>query len=305
MFSKLLTHCALVDIDSFMKTIDQSNTPGPQSGEILKQVLQEKKKKNHSYSLRAAARDLGVTHGYLSLILSGKKFLNFHRAIQFSQSLKMDEMRTSLFLRCVALESMKDSACRIFLENSFPCESVTSGHEFATLELDRFRILSDWYHIAVLDLTLLKQFKPDPAWIASELGITIDHVKNAAARLARLGLLEISKGQWIKTNAKLAIPTTYSDHAVREFHQQMIEKATEALNSPSSEDFAAREISAITFPINPDKVPEAKRKVEKFKREMLKFLGSGDCTALYQMNIQLFPLSKSKVQNSKKNIGVK
>lgn len=275
---------------------------GLQSGEILKQAIEERCKKNPSYSLRAAARDLGVSHGYLSLIIHGKKRLNFQRALQISQFLKMDEVRSQLFLRAVALESMKNLASRAYIENSLSGETSEKSREFATLELDRFRILSEWYHIAILDLTLLKQFKPDSFWVASELGITVDQVKSAIARLERLGLLEVTHGKWKKTTAKLFVPTTHSDRAIRNFHEQMIEKAQEALNSPDPEDFLARDISGITFVADPAKMPEAKKLVEKFKRQMLELMGSGESNALYQMNVQVFQLNKTKPKEYKKGV---
>ncbi len=265
-----------------------------QSRGILAQVLSEKQRRNAAYSMRAVARDLGVTHGYLSQVLSGKKMLSFKRAVQFTQFLKMNEVQAHLFLNAVALESMRDRECRAFLEKSMSQQPAAQISEFALLEVDRFRILSEWYHIAILDLTLVKQFKPDAAWVSKELGITTDQVKSAVARLERLGLLEISAGQWTKTTAKLAIPTTYSDRAIRDFHEQMIDKAREVLQSSDPQDFAARDISGITFVVDPARMSEAKKKIEKFKREMLEFMGDGDCTALYQMNVQLFQLNKTK-----------
>lgn len=277
-----------------MTMIASEATTGLQASEILKEVIQAKARKNPSYSLRAAARDLGVTPGYLSLITTGKKRLSFERAMQFSQFLKMDEVRSELFLRAVALEATKNSACRAYLENSLSNVAGVQAREFATLEMDRFRILSEWHHIAILDMTLLEQFKPDAAWVASELGITVEQVKSAVVRLERLGLLEVTPKRWTKTSAKLAVPTTYSERAVREFHEQMIDKAREALQSPDPDDFAAREISSITFTVNPSHMAKAKKEIEKFKRHLMSLMGEGKCTALYQMNVQLFPLTRSK-----------
>jgi uncharacterized protein (TIGR02147 family) len=269
------------------------------SAEILRDVLREKQRRNPSYSMRAAARDVGVTSGYLTLVLQGKRHLTFKRAVEFVQLLRIDEQTSQVFLRAVALEATKDAGCRAFLEKSLAEESSESVQTYATLELDRFRTLSEWYHIAILDLTLVQGFRPDPTWIAEELGITVAQVNTAASRLQRLGLLEIRDGQWIKTNALLAIPTTYSDRAMREFQEQMLEKAREALQSPEADDFAARDISGISMAINPARLPEAKLKIQKFRREMLEFLGTGECTELYRMNVQLFGLSKRRSRKTK------
>jgi len=270
---------------------EPSSTP-TQSAEILQRILHEKQRRNPSYSLRAAARDLGLSSGFLSLVLRGKKRLTFKRAVQFVQILQMDEQLGNIFLRSVALESTKDSACRGYLEKAFTAEAGDQSHEYAILELDRFRALSEWHHIAILDLTLIEGFEADPAWIAEELGISVDQVNSAKVRLQRLGLLEVRGSRWIKTSAKLAIPTTYSDRAMREFQGQMIQKAHEALQSPDPEDFAARDISGVSMAINPARITEAKVKIQRFRRELLEFMSTGPCTELYRMNVQLFRLNK-------------
>jgi uncharacterized protein (TIGR02147 family) len=276
-------------------TETQSSTYNLTPAEILKQALQEKQRKNPAYTMRAAARDAGVTSGFMSMVLSGKKRLTFKRAVQFAQLLKIDGASSDLLLRAVALESTTDSACRAYLANALGGDSARQQQEYAVLELDRFRTLSDWYHIAILDLTLVKGFESNAAWVSEELGISLEQATSAVARLQRLGLLEITKdGQWIKTDAKLAIPTTYSDKAMRDFQEQMIDKAREALQSPSPEDFAARDISGVSMAIDPARLPEAKLRIQRFRRDMLEFLEEGESTELYRMNVQLFRLSKKR-----------
>ena len=39
---------------------------------------------------------------------------------------------------------------------------------------DEFRLMSEWYYIACLNLAKLPQAKSDPAWIARRLNITVD-----------------------------------------------------------------------------------------------------------------------------------
>ncbi|MEZ4871359.1 MAG: DUF4423 domain-containing protein [Bdellovibrionales bacterium] len=47
------------------------------------------------------------------------------------------------------------------------------------------------------ELTSLKHFVPDPKWISSVLGITVNEVQDAVRRLKALELLEITEdGTW-------------------------------------------------------------------------------------------------------------
>ena len=82
-------------------------------------------------------------------------------------------------------------------------------NEIQQLADDAARVIAEWYHYAILELTRLENIKPDSRWIARVLGITTDEVNLAVTRLLRLGLLEMAgRRQWIDksgdTTASLA-----------------------------------------------------------------------------------------------------
>jgi uncharacterized protein (TIGR02147 family) len=249
--------------------------------------LIERSERNPSYSLRAFARSLGVSHTYLSLVMSGKRQVSPKRAAQFSQALRLDDQAAEMLVR--EATQAPEPGKRASAQDSSGTPS------FFALELDRFKLLSQWYHIAILDLTLLDDFRPDPAWIAEHLDIPQAAVTSAIERLERLGMIKREGGTLRKSHAKLAVPTYHSDKAVREFHSQMIKKALLELESGAKGDFEARNITGTTIPVDPDLLPQAHKRILKFRRSLLKFLSSGKKTRLYQLNVQLFPLSKKGV----------
>ena len=48
----------------------------------------------------------------------------------------------------------------------------------------------------------------------------------------------------------------------------------------------------MTLSINPDHLPEAKDRLQKFMHELATDLNSGTCREVYQLNWQLFPLTQ-------------
>src|SRR5262249_6676984 len=72
---------------------------------ILRELLARKTSRNPSYSLRAFARDLRVSHTYLSLVMSGKKTLAPKRAILFPRLLGLDSREEEAFLAAVTREN--------------------------------------------------------------------------------------------------------------------------------------------------------------------------------------------------------
>ena len=272
-----------------MKT--EAFNPKEQVAEILRECLAEKMHKNGRYSARAFARDINVSPAFISMLLAGKKKLSLDRAQQIASALEMSERKRNNFLRTVALSSLPTRTSSQNIENLL--FNRRDRQEIFPIETDQFKFFNNWYNIAILDLTGCDNFKSDVAWIANRLQLSPILVKDAVDRLIRLNLLKKENGKLKKTNDHISIPTHAPENTVRNFHQQMIDKAKENLNSQTQTDFKRRDISAITFSIDPRKVEEAKKLINDFKNQISDFLTEGKCTEVYQLNMQFFPLTKS------------
>lgn len=252
---------------------------------LLRGVLYSRQERNSQYSLRAFARDLGVSHAYLSRVLSGKLKLSAKKAFKFSQVLDLDEEVSKAFLKSTLAEPSKKNEEQKLEPRREP---------FFFLEIDQFKLFSEWHHFAILDLTTVKGFQPNTAWIAKRLGISKNEVSIAVKRLMRLGLLRRNGKKWEKTHEHLAIPTTKSHQAMRQLHSSLINLALETLALDKKSDYEKRDISGAMFAINSKRLPQAKKKIEKSRRQLLQFLSKGECDELYQLNVQLFSLTRGK-----------
>lgn len=249
--------------------------------------------RNPAFSLRALARSLGVSHTYLSLILNGKKTLSLKRAIQFAQLLGLDKRESDLFIETAKNEASGRLLERLQLnpEGSRARAKKVKQQRFFELESDRFHIVADWYHFPIMVLTETKGFRQDPKWIAQRLGISPEQVVDGIDRLKRLGLLEEKNGQLRKSDHPVLVRPKRADVSVRTYHEKMIAMALEAL---SKVDFEARDFNGYVIPVNVSRIPEAKKRIAKFCVAMMEFLSEGECTELFQLNLQLFPLTNYK-----------
>ena len=50
----------------------------------------------------------------------------------------------------------------------------------------------------------------------------------------------------------------------------------------------------MTFACNPEKLDEAKMRIEEAMFRIVRELTKGDCTEVYQYNLQLFPLTRRR-----------
>jgi len=159
------------------------------------------------------------------------------------------------------------------------------------MSLEAFRVVSDWYHFAILELTEIEEFKSDVKWIAQTLGIGAKVCALAIDRLKKLELLEDNKGVLRQTAGFMATPSGIPSDAIKKFHQQILDKAQSALFTQTVDE---RDFSTMVFPVNEKDIPWAKDQIKSFRRQFLaKLQESKPKTRLYALAIQFFRLQEN------------
>ena len=265
--------------------------------EFLNAGLAGIQEKNSNFSMRAWAKQLGLSHvAMLSMVLSQKRKLlpNLSSKIssQFRESGRFNETEARYFDILVLFHNASSLDERNFYEGIL--SSLKPDHQFSTLDLDKLNVIADWYHSAILEMTELKNFKSDPRWISLKLGGSVNEtqVRAAIERLLRLGLLEKNaKDQLKRTKAFLATPSDISDKSLRKYHTEMMNKAIRSLESQTVDK---RDITSFTFTVDTKKIPEAKKMIRDFRRKLAAFLETPNGDSVYQLNVQLFDLLENE-----------
>lgn len=161
--------------------------------------------------------------------------------------------------------------------------------------MDTFAAISEYYHDAILELTHLTSFKPDPKWIAKVLGITVNQVNIAVERLQRLELLSVDEnGKWIdQSQFNTTVQNDLTSVAQRQLQKQLLEKASDALEKVPKN---LRDNSSMTMAINAADLPLVKEKIKQFRRALCQHLQREGVSAdqVYQLSIAFFPLTEGK-----------
>lgn len=259
---------------------------------ILAAELSRRMDANPSYSLRSFARALVIAPSALSEILSGKRIPSKKMSEKIIRSLNLSPLEQTQFMVSVAKSKTELGIKRISPSLRQLLKSPPTMESKNFIDVDLFRVIGDWYHYAILFITETKDFKENPKWIASQLGISEIEVKLAIERLLKLNLLQ-------KKNGKLAIwnkafttaDKDTSTAALRKHMRQILEKAIFSLEN---DPMPTRSITAMTMAIDPEKISKAKAMIENFTQELSKYLEGGNKTQVYELNINLFPLQKSR-----------
>jgi len=229
-------------------------------------------KVNPKYSMRSFARSLRMDPSLLSKVLRGERSMNLVTFKKVAESLNWapsEQARLS------------------------PVSQRARLAEYRQLTLDHFEVISEWHHYAILELTQIRGFKPDVAWVAQALGITPVEARSAVERLERLGFLKItSSGKWIdESGAVTTVGNEFTAMAFRRLQKQVLEKAMEALESVPLE---LRDQSSMTMAVNSKRISAAKERIKKFRRKLCAYLKSGGPKdQVYHLGVSLYPVTRA------------
>ncbi|WP_413291220.1 DUF4423 domain-containing protein [Bdellovibrio sp. HCB337] len=246
--------------------------------------------KNPRYSWSAFARDLGLGVSTLSEVLNGKYGLSSVRAREVAKRLHLTESHCEHFCDLLAAQfsRSKEEKNRARLSAHLRRE----GNE-QTLTLDKFKTISEWYHMAILELSETAGFVFDPDKMARRLGISTETVEESVNRLKRLGLVKV-RGRKIKPTGSFTTVESkeLASTAIRTFHKQIIDKAKAAIEGQSMEE---RELSSTVFSVAREDLEAAKKELQQFRRSFaLKFSKNANKKDVYCLSMQLFSLTEKE-----------
>lgn len=257
--------------------------------EFLKDSLEQRSQKNPKYSLRAFARDLDLAPQILSAVFNNKKGISVEVASKIATRLGLNEQESNYFCDLVDLTHARSVGARKIA--ALRLARYKQELKFQNLKMDAFRLISDWYHYAILELTFVQGFKSDTAWIAKRLKISQHEAQQAVERLLRTGLLIEEKGQYTKAETHHTTTHDVPSEAIRNFNRQILQKATDAL---TFQDVSERDLTTMTMAIDVKKIPEAKKRIRAFRHELTEFLETGERKEVYCLSLQLFRLSEKQ-----------
>lgn len=242
----------------------------------LQQQFTARCKRNPRYSLRAFAQLIKMDASSVSQIFAGKRKASTKVITNVCDILGANPKQRELFYRKA--------------KSKFKSFNGGESFSYELLSQDAFSVISDWYHFAILELINVDGFQARAAWVAKALNITTVEAQIALERLERLNLIRQENAGWVRTNILL---TNFSPGITSSAHKHMQRQILQmALDSIDTTDASEKDITGMTMAIDVEKLPAARKLITKFRRDLSSFLEDGPQTRVYQLGIQLYPLSK-------------
>lgn len=264
--------------------------------ERLDRALKERIAINPLYSLRAFARDLGISPSQLSLILNGKRGVSSSLANRIAVRLGLSESEQHVFITEIQSLHSRNKTMKMAAQEELA--SLDLARQATFLSLDAFSVISNWYHLALVEaLKLLpkrklKSAKDQIRWLSQKLGISIAETEGALARLVRLELVELDKGVYRAVKETLFTGDKVPSEAVRSFHKQVLQKALQSIDGQSPDD---RYLRSTMMPIAKQDLPKIKQKIKNFHESLIREFGNAEnADCVYAFATQGFSLLKEE-----------
>ncbi|MGE0173253.1 MAG: DUF4423 domain-containing protein [Oligoflexales bacterium] len=234
-----------------------------------------RKETNPSYSIRSYAADLGLTKTVMTDLLHEKRALSRRAAKQIASKLGFSPAETEQFLKDLGIRPTRRTE-----------KSEKSEQELTIRQLkeDQWRLISDWYHIAIMRLIQTREKNHDEDFIGEQLGLSNVEVKAAISRLHRLGLIEIKGDTITRAYDLVKVGGEGSSMAVRKYHLQNLELASKSLEHDPVEE---RFFNAITLAIDPNQLDEFEQKINEFC-DTFAPKNPGKRSVVYTLAVQFF-----------------
>ncbi len=246
------------------------------------------------YSYNQFALDLGFSwSNVLWLVVDGRRKLTPLTSRRLIETLGLRGRPRRYFDALVAYNNARRPDVRQdAFEELLRHKAAGIAEPSRQLALDYF---SEWYNPVLRELTALNDFRSDVDWIAERLAFPLlpNEIKRGLQLLEKLGLVryEAEAGRHVPAGGDVLPDRDFDTLATIRLHQRMSELARDAI--PRT-DARRREMNVMTLAVNEETAMRIGQILYRTCEEILAVeRACKDKTQVYQVNLQLFPLTNS------------
>jgi uncharacterized protein (TIGR02147 family) len=252
-----------------------------------------RKKTSHVFSYRFFSAKAGIASPvFLKLIIEGKRNLTRASIEKFCIALQLTKKEALYFKSLVLFEQAKTADEK--QEHYAVLRSIENAVSEKALEADQYDYFGKWYNVVIRELITLFDFKDNYQLLGQSVTppITSREAENSVELLKRLHLIKKSPGgMYEQTDAAITANADIGLMGVRQFKNEMAMLAVKAVDNFPREK---RNISGITIGISPAMYQIIKTEIAVFKDRIVSLVHRDEeSSGVYQLNVQLFPVSET------------
>ena len=259
--------------------------------EYLRDYYQEQKRTKPFFSYRFIGNRVGMDSSFVIKVLQGVLHISAKKIENFIKLLNLNAQEAEYFEALVHFCRAKMQRQRsVYFDKLFSISNVKAH----SLQAHHYEFFRKWYYSAIWAIINCSPFLGDFAALADKCvpPVTVWDAKRAVKLLDRLGLIKKEKdGAYYTTDANLTTGQKWQSPAIEGFQREMVRLAGESVERFTKDE---RDLSTITLCVDEKILPEIREHVRQFRSSLVKLINAhGGSTKVYQLNVQLFPLSRT------------
>lgn len=264
--------------------------------EFLRDFYTLEKAADPLFSYRVFAVAVHIDASLLVKILQGKRHLSAEGIEQFISFFRFKSAKSEYFRELVAYAKARRD---LDLKRHF--EKLQKMRPAAKRQIDeaRYRYFQMWYFPMIRSaIDVFEYYSHEQAETLGSLchpKLSATQVIEALTHLEKLGLIQKDfSGRLIPTDVHLSTGERWQSAAVQDYQKQMVDHAKNAIDSIPREK---RDISTLTLALDSSQIERIKAVLAEARTSIVKQVGampSKECDAVYQLNIQLFPVMQKE-----------
>lgn len=267
--------------------------------DFLRQAYQAEKRVNRNFSHRFISKAMGAgSSSFFKNVVIGKLPLTPARAARFAELFRLSAQEAEYLQTLVLYAEAETQAERDrLLKKLSGANPGGRSNGQAVLEASQLEYLKKWHYAAIRELLAFTDFQGDYAALADKLDppITVAEAREAIQLLLRLKMIrKNAQGRLEKVN-KVIESGPKPKHRPEDAKPALranLKLAERALDAHAP---AVRPFSYMTLSVSQDTVQYIRERLLAARRDILDRVSRDEAVdRLYQLNIQLFPLSKTE-----------
>ncbi len=230
---------------------------------------------------------------FIMMVLQGKRNLSQESIPKVAKALKLNKQETEFFENLVHYTQEEHQRDK---ERYY--QRMLRSRKYNQLEPIRthqYEYCSRWYHAVIRELITAKEYDGTAEWIAERIfpKVSVADVTHSLELLETLGFAKRNKkGRWKQSHSLVSTGADVRSIELFAYHYNMLELTKEVLDTVPGE---RRDISALTLGVRKERLEQLKKKVQKFRQDILKFVSADETPEeVVQVNIHMFPLTSPK-----------
>jgi uncharacterized protein (TIGR02147 family) len=264
-----------------------------------------KKNANKNFSYRVFNAKAGISSPvFFKLVIDGKRNLGVASIDKFATALNLNKKETTYFKKLVLFDQSDNPEEK--QEHYAVIRSMRNLVSEKALTNAQYDYFSNWYNVVIRELVTLYDFKDDYQLLAEALkpSITAAEAKTSVELLVKLNLIKKNDlGMYEQVDTAIAADGDIGLIAVRHFNRSMLLKATKAIDEIDRKE---RHISGLTIGISKALYSVLDVEITAFKERIVSLVNRDEnSSAVYQLNVQLFPVSNNTNEIKAKGRNIK